>query len=444
LNCFKSAFSKIFVKKEIDFLAIFENIRSKNSFILQSGLSGQYSIIGFDPIKILKFQIPSTKYSAFLTKLEDEAKKYQLNLNIPFTGGAIGFFSYDFGVALQGISQTVKDDIKIPLAYFIIPSKIIVFDHKNNELIIIAWAKKKEAAERNIMKLKNMISKRHRTGVLLYAHTMPSIKSNLTKSVYFQKIQKIKKLLTAGETYQVNFSQRFKFKSVKDPFEIYKKVSKINPSPYQLYLEAENFSVISNSPERLFKIEKINRIQSRPIKGTRPRGKTKKEDQFLIKELLNSQKEQAELDMITDLVRNDLGKICVKGTVEVNENRVVESYSHVHHTMSNVQGILQENIKLIDIIKALFPGGSITGCPKYRTIKIIDKLEDFKRHIYCGSAGYIDGRGNMDFNIMIRTILSVIHDFYFHSGGGIVYDSDPISEYEETRHKAEALMKAIL
>ncbi len=489
-----SSYKKIKADENFDALNIYEKVKQNDSIILQSGQKGDFSIIGFEPSKTFSGN------KDFLVELENETKKFQLDLEIPFTGGALGFFTYDFGVNLLGIRQKVKEDIKIPKAYFIFPSKIIVKNHKTEDLYLIGWAESKEKANKKLEEIKKTVSsspiplqagqqlvtsKKQEFLSSQFSVLSSKLKSNLTKQQYSQKIKELKKLLKAGETYQVNLSQRFSVKTRKDPFDIYKILTNNNPSPYQLYFETKNFSIISNSPERLFRVraefrelrtEKVKSqfsalssqfsIESRPIKGTVPRGKTDQEDKKLIEKLLNSKKEQAELDMITDLVRNDLGRICVQGSVEVNEDRVIESYGNVHHTVSNVRGVLNPSTDLKAIMQAIFPGGSITGCPKLRTIKIIDKLEDFKRTIYCGSAGYIDGRGNMDFNIMIRSILSIKNrelrienrektkiqktqlsalssQLYFHSGGGITIDSKTNDEYDETLHKAKAIIRAI-
>lgn len=280
----------------------------------------------------------------------------------------------------------------------------------------------------------------------IFSNIVP--KSNISREQYFEKIARIKKYLFDGDTYQVNFSQRFEVPYQKSAFELYQKLSAANPSPYQFFMEdsagSSEFAVISNSPERLFQINN-GIIQTRPIKGTVPRGKTPKEDEENIRRLLASEKEKAELAMIVDLERNDLGKICLPGTVEVDENRTVEKYSHVIHTVSNIRGVLAPELDWYDALRALFPGGSVTGCPKKRTMEIISELENFPRGIYCGSAGWIDLSGNCDFNIMIRTMWydKKAGRIIFHSGGGIVADSDPQTEYEETLHKAAAIMDVL-
>lgn len=274
---------------------------------------------------------------------------------------------------------------------------------------------------------------------------------NLTQEQYMGKIARIKEYLYAGETYQVNFSQKFQTPYDGDAFELYQKITAINPSPFPFFMETDNFAVISNSPERLLRCARNDNgdmiLQTRPIKGTMPRGKTKEEDVQNIHKLLASEKERAELAMIVDLERNDLGKLCEIGTVEVNEDRVIEKYSHVIHTVSNVRGVLSQQYDWYDALRALHPGGSITGAPKERTMEIIQELEGEPRGIYCGCAGYIDLSGECDFNILIRTLWLPKKEnggmLTFRSGGGIVVDSDPQKEYEETLHKAAALFTAI-
>ena len=279
-------------------------------------------------------------------------------------------------------------------------------------------------------------------------------RSALTPKQYRAKIQKIKNHLRAGETYQVNFAQRFTSTLNGDPWAIYKAVSRRNPSPFQAYFETEDWAIISNSPEELVRGRMdengVCHLSTRPIKGTVPRGKTAAKDNENIKQLLQSEKDTAELTMIVDLERNDFGRICIPGSVKVKRHRAIEKYSHVIHTVSEINGILQEDRRFEDVIKALFPGGSITGCPKRRTVEIINTLEKYKRGVYCGSAGYVSLDGNFDFNIMIRTlfakkspIVGKKYTLYLYSGGGIVMDSNPSREYEETMHKARAFFDVV-
>lgn len=354
-----------------------------------------------------------------------------------FNKGFAGFLSYELGAKWMGIKSGGNRGKNIcPEAFFVFVDEIIPIARK-----IVKSQQKPKTKQ------------------------IPEIKSNLKKSQYLGKLKIIKQRLYAGETYQVNFSQKFAVPFSGDAFSLYERTAEINPSPFQFFLETPDFAIISNSPERLFILKQAPHgarradgfakshprdtliIETRPIKGTLPRGKNSREDGKNIKKLLASAKEKAELEMIVDLERNDLGKICMPGTVKVTENRTIEKYSHVIHTVSNVRGTLNERENWLSALHALFPGGSVTGCPKKRTMEIINELEAGPRGIYCGSAGFIDISGRCDFNIMIRTFFLEkgrgSGKLTFHSGGGIVVDSDPEREYEETLHKSQALLSTI-
>jgi para-aminobenzoate synthetase component 1 len=266
--------------------------------------------------------------------------------------------------------------------------------------------------------------------------------SNLSRDQYGAKIDQLKKYLQQGDTYQANFSQRFSADADADPWKIFLKLTKITPAPFGSFFEFPDFSVVSCSPELLVR-KRGKVVETWPIKGTVPRGKNTGEDERLAARLLNSDKNEAELNMIVDLERNDLGKVCELGSVKVTAHKEIQKYSHVIHTVSKVTGMLRSDSDIFDLIQALFPGGSITGCPKKRTMEIIDQLEDFKRGVYTGSAGYMSLNGDLDFNILIRTLLFKDQKVYFNSGGGIVIGSDAQEEYAETLQKAESLKLAL-
>ncbi|MFH1720484.1 MAG: anthranilate synthase component I family protein, partial [Patescibacteria group bacterium] len=327
-------------------------------------------------------------------------------------------------------------DIGTPGIYFAYYDKVIVIDNKKKQMWFIAFSDKLLKEIEKDLKTSLNFKKEYSAGNL-----PKKPKSNLTLKQYKGKILEIKDKLREGETYQVNFSQRFSCSYGKDPFELYEKLYKINPSPYSCFIDGE-LSVISCSPERLFAING-GKINVRPIKGTVPRGKNAAEDKKMIAKLKASLKDDAELSMIVDLYRNDIGKVCKAGTVKVKKHRRIEKYSHVIHTVSIVEGELRKNAGIDEIIEAMFPGGSVTGCPKKRTMEIINRLEDYARGLYCGSAGYISFDGNSDFNILIRTFAYRDGNLYFHGGGGIVTDSDADSEYKETLDKVEALMRSL-
>jgi len=434
---------------------VFESLRKAGEEVVlfEGGFGAEvWSFVGVvnKKVKVPRGEEAFEFMRKFIKKNKSQNKKSsweKLDKNAsPFKSGFVGFASYDLGAKWQGIKQKVKKDIDCPDAHFVYVDRVFAFSAAKT------------------------LSPSACGSPARSTRAIPSPTSNLTYKQYFSKLRTIKKYLFSGDTYQVNFSQRFSAPFKGDAFELYKKITNINPSPFQFFMETPQFAVISNSPERLFKISQNGEIETRPIKGTVPRGKNAAQDRANIKRLLASDKERAELSMIVDLERNDLGKICVPGSVKVTAHRTVEKYSHVIHTSSTVRGKLEKGKDWLDALRALFPGGSITGCPKKRTMEIIDELEDFKRGVYCGSAGYIDLSGRCDFNIMIRTLFlekgskpkhrqncKISRHFdnfskflpgeesnlFFHSGGGIVVDSDPKKEYEETTHKANALQRAI-
>jgi len=271
---------------------------------------------------------------------------------------------------------------------------------------------------------------------------IPEPKSHFTKEEYCKAVQKAKDYISAGDIYQVNMTQRFETKSLVPSWELYCKLRKINPAPFAAYLDLGEGVIVSASPERFIKIDG-NFIETRPIKGTRPRKENKEFNEKMKNELLNSEKDRAELVMIVDLERNDLGRVCEFGTVKVEELFRLETYATVFHLVSTIIGKLKPNYGFKEVIKATFPGGSITGAPKIRAMEIIEELEPVKRGIYTGSIGYLNLSGNLDLNIVIRTFIIKDDKTYFQVGGGIVADSEPEKEYQETLDKAKALIMAL-
>jgi para-aminobenzoate synthetase component 1 len=268
------------------------------------------------------------------------------------------------------------------------------------------------------------------------------LKSNFSCEEYLKAVERAKEYILAGDIFQVNLSQRFEADLTIPPYELYRRLRRINPAPFASYLNFAGVSVVSASPERFLKLQG-DWVETRPIKGTRPRGKSAEEDRALAQELLSSIKDRAENVMIVDLERNDLGRVCRYGTVRVVELAILETYPTVFHLTSTVRGRLCPDKTRIDLLKATFPGGSITGAPKVRAMEIIDELEPTRRSVYTGSIGYLSFSGEMDLNIVIRTFLVKEGKAYFQVGGGIVYDSEPEAEYEETLDKAKALFQAL-
>ncbi|MFH1412403.1 MAG: aminodeoxychorismate synthase component I, partial [Candidatus Omnitrophota bacterium] len=269
-----------------------------------------------------------------------------------------------------------------------------------------------------------------------------TLTSNFTKPGYISAVKKALEYIHAGDIYQVCLSQRFRSEWHGHPYELYRGLNAINPAPFSAFLDYGDHSIISSSPELFLRVSEDS-IETRPMKGTRPRGKTPEEDILLKEELLSSAKDAAELLMIVDLERNDLGRSSLPGTVRVSENRRLEPHPTVFQTISVIRGSLDKRYGLMDVLRNAFPGGSITGCPKIRAMEIIEELEPTKRGIYTGSIGYISLHGSMDLNIAIRTMIKKGPEVYFQVGSGIVSDSDPETEYEETLHKARALIQAV-
>jgi len=268
------------------------------------------------------------------------------------------------------------------------------------------------------------------------------LKSNFSREEYLKAVAVAREYICAGDIFQVNLSQRFAADLSIPPYELYQRLRRINPAPFASYLNFADVVVVGASPERFLKVSG-DRVETRPIKGTRPRGKTETEDRALASELLSSVKDRAENVMIVDLERNDIGRVCRYGTVEVTELAILETFPTVFHLTSTVVGRLRPGKGRVDLLKATFPGGSITGAPKVRAMEIIDELEPTRRSVYTGSIGYLSFAGGMDLNIVIRTIIVKNGKAYFQVGGGIVYDSEPEAEYQETLDKGKALVQAL-
>lgn len=487
---FYLAYRKKKIKDETP-VSVFEKVRSDYSALLQSAKGERHSFIGYQPFMMMVSKDDVQEISTFyylkdeiirdvqvltrdtlglLQGLMDQMqlKKVQADLP-PFVGGGLGFMSYEFGLKLHEIVPANLDDLDVPDVHYCFYDKVIAFDHEMKDLYFFGAADSPAKAQK-------LADEVYREGIKGFGDcddvaggavrgavfgvaggAAPSLSGFSSKNVrsvaqdlgvyldkmsYSEKLRQIKKYLKKGDTYQVNFSYRFSFETEEDPWEIYKRLTVFNPSPAACFFDFPEMQIISCSPERLVSLHG-SVLTTRPIKGTRPRGRNSAEDQRFERELLLSDKEAAELSMIVDLMRNDLGRVCEAGSVRVLKHREVERYSHVMHTVSTITGHLKKGCRFGDIIAAIFPGGSVTGCPKKRTMEIIHELEDFYRDVYCGSAGYLSMSGNMDLNILIRTLLAKNGTVYFHSGGGIVVDSDAEKEFEETLHKAEALIQAL-
>jgi para-aminobenzoate synthetase component 1 len=439
-------------------------------FFLDSGMDGdrlgRYSFLGYDPFLIFRNQgerneiirgnsIELVKGNPF-DVLKTLFSKYRLITPPdmpPFLGGAVGYFSYDLKHFVEKLPSQSKEDITIPLCFLAFYDTVIIFDHITDQAWISSTGLPEESEHLKQLRAKNRANELYRklsTGKIsvpsqqnsLIRKTPIKLESNFTRDEYLQTVMKVKDYIAAGDIYQANLSQRFSATVSTQPFELYKTLRRLNPAPFAAYLKCGETSIISSSPERFLRMSGKS-VETRPIKGTRPRGKDSAEDELLKQELLTSPKDRAELIMIVDLERNDLGRVCEYGTVKVPELITLETYATVFHLVSTITGRLKEGKDHIDCIKATFPGGSITGAPKIRAMEIIDEMEPTRRSIYTGSIGYIGFNQQTDLNIVIRSILHCNGKVHFQVGGGIVADSDPASEYEETLHKGRALMEAL-
>ena len=377
--------------------------------------------------------------------------KLPLPDGLPFAGGAIGYFGYDlFRFVERYENLSAVDDLDLPDCVLAFYDSVLLFDHEHGQWHQAGTSMFRQPPDpqslfdRRLSQVRTLLdrAKQKQTTTALSTKEPLFLESNFTKEQYLAGIRKAIEHIFAGDIYQINLSQRFHTRLHATPFRLFSTLRRINPSFYSAYLEYEGHTVISSSPE-LFLQSTGSDIETRPIKGTRPRGHTPEEDRRFREELSGSAKEAAELSMIVDLERNDLGRVCSYGTVTVCDHRYIEPLPTVFHTISTVRGKLVDGIGPVDVLRATFPGGSITGCPKIRAIEIIDQLEPTCRNVYTGSIGSIGFNGDMNLNIAIRTLIAKGQDVYFQVGGGIVADSDPESEYAETLDKAAAMKQAL-
>ncbi len=413
----------------------------------------RYSICAGKPRIIEgKNQIFTPKIGEILPCLEQllkQSQNYQkpdfLPEKLPFIGGFLGWLGYDLAWEIENLPNLNPENLPFPVAYWYEPESFAILDHQTQEL----WLASTEEKELDILEKKLNLSPHPLSpSPKLGRGGNRDIEFITDQKNYEENVRKAKEYIKAGDIFQANLSLRFTTETSLKSWEIYQNLHKINPSPFASYWQSPWGEMISCSPERLVQ-KQGNNVQTRPIAGTRVRGKNPELDLKLEQELLANIKEQAEHIMLVDLERNDLGKVCDWGTVKVDEFLTIERYSHVMHLVSNIKGRLNSDYNIIDLIKAVFPGGTITGCPKVRCMEIIEELEPVKRNLFYGSCGYIDYRGNLDLNILIRTLL-IPHNkinqnthVFGQVGAGIVADSDPEKEWIESLHKAQAQLNAL-
>jgi anthranilate synthase component 1 len=389
-----------------------------------------------------------------LLVLEDFMEIYHpvLHDGLPrFSGGAVGYVSYDVVRSFENLPSELQQDIDLYDSSLMVTDTVLAFDNlkKKIKIIINVFLDGQQFAEEAYQeaqrKIQSIIARLQRYTPFSPArkpHPPSSLRSNFSKKDYMRAVEKAKEYIRAGDIIQVVPSQRFSTEIHCEPFDIYRALRSINPSPYLFYLKMNDMVLMGSSPEVMVRLEG-NQVELRPIAGTRRRGKTREEDLALEKDLLSDGKEKAEHIMLVDLGRNDVGRVSEIGTVEVTELMSVERYSHVMHIVSNVRGTLAPERNGFDVFRATFPAGTVSGAPKIRAMEIIEELEPSRRGFYAGAVGYFSFQGNMDTCIAIRSILVKDGTAYVQAGGGVLADSDPEKEYEETLHKARAIFKAI-
>jgi len=459
------------INKDKEILNLIDNfLIEKNSFIFESVekgvIKGRYTIFGKKPDKIWEFN-DNNAYTVNSVnkkkKIKGNPKKILENLieNFkfktpkklpPICSLLSGYFSYDIIRYIEKIPNTCRDDLKLPDVRLMRPKVLIIHDNLKKKIFFIInvfkdekinnYKKKYDEINSELIDLtiqaqtkieKNFFNNQKKTNI---------VKSNSSKNRFISMVKKAKKYIKIGDVFQVVLSQRFETELTKNPLNIYKKLRVTNPSPFMYFFNFHDFQIIGASPEILVRLRN-NKITIRPIAGTRPRGRSKNQDKFYMKDLLNDQKELAEHLMLLDLGRNDVGKVSKVNTVKVTEKFNIEKYSHVMHIVSNVIGIFNKKYSKFKSLLAGFPAGTVSGAPKIRAMEIIDELESSKRKVYAGGIGYFSANGEFDTCIALRTALTKNNKFYVQAGAGIVADSKPLKEYEETVNKSKALLSSL-
>ncbi len=458
------------VDNDGDILNLIDNfLVEKNSFIFESvekgKIKGRYTIFGKNPDKIWEFNNKKSylikgnkkfklneKPEKLIEKIIEEFK-FKTPKNLPNICSLIsGYFSYDAIRYIEKIPNNCKDDLKLPDVRLLRPRTVIIYDNFKKEIFYIInvfkdekinnYKKKFDEIKTELFKLFIQSSIKNINKSFLEKSKKINVKSNTSKKKFLNMVNKAKGYIKIGDIFQVVLSQRFQAKLTKKPIEIYKKLRVTNPSPFMFFFNFKDFQIIGASPEILVRLRN-NKITVRPIAGTRPRGRTKDEDLYYEKNLLNDKKELSEHLMLLDLGRNDAGKVSKINTVKVTESFTIERYSHVMHIVSNVEGEYNKKFSRFKSLLAGFPAGTVSGAPKIRAMEIIDELETTKRKVYAGGIGYFSANGEFDTCIALRTAVAKNDKFYVQAGAGIVADCKPLKEYEETINKAQALINAL-
>jgi anthranilate synthase component 1 len=433
--------------------------RPPYSFLLESVEGGEriarYSFIGTEPSKVLKTG-PGQSEGAIdpLIPIEREIAKMQV-VDTPylqrFNGGAVGYLAYEAVTYFEELPSPDLDSLGIPESVFMITNTFLIFDHVRGKIRVVSHADVSGDVDAGysaaIERIEELASRLEGPLTVRFDKVDPAkagskVEANMTPEQYEDMVNRVKRYVYEGDVIQAVPSQRLARRTPAHPFQIYRALRAVNPSPYMYYLDLDGFQIVGASPEMLVQVENGN-VATHPIAGTRPRGKTPEEDAQLEADLRSDEKEKAEHIMLLDLGRNDIGRVSEPGSVKVTQMMDVEYYSHVMHLVSHVTGKLRDDYSCFDALRACFPAGTVSGAPKIRAMEIIAEMEPVKRGPYAGAVGYFDPSGNMDTAIAIRTLVMKDGVAYAQAGGGVVFDSVPKTEFEETLHKASALMRAI-
>jgi anthranilate synthase component 1 len=446
---------------------------SRYSFLLESVEGGEkiarYTFAGANPEEIFRYAAGACVLESrdriiweerdpvtFLRARMEKFQSVRLPGLPPLVAGAIGYFSYDMVRLIERLPKRLRDDIGLYDAMLMFYHGVVAFDHVQHRLWVIrnvytegpgSLKKKYDDAVREIRRTRAQLdqpspAEARSKSTRRKKVALPKVTSNVKRPQYLAAVRKAKEYIRAGDIFQVVYGQRFSAKSSADPFDIYRELRAVNPSPYLFFLQMNDVSVAGSSPEMLVRVRGRD-VFYRPIAGTQPRGKDEAEDLRNEKAMLASEKERAEHIMLVDLGRNDLGRVCDYGTVKVDQLMIVERFSHVMHIVSSLRGRLREDVDCFDALMACFPAGTVSGAPKVRAMEIIEELEKTRRGIYAGGVLYLDFAGNLDSCIALRTMVIKNGVAHVQAGGGIVADSDPASEYQESMNKARALLTAL-
>lgn len=434
-------------------ISVFQRLTGRKKFILESssghGEKGRYSFIGMDPYKeiignervvtVTEGSREKTIHKRPLDVVKEHIPNISLDLPFPFYGGAIGYIGYDAIREYEEIGERLTDEINMPDIHLMFYQELVVFDHKKQEVTIVALdIDGNMDLDQQIYSIENMIQQP--VDEQMSELTPLEFSTSHDKERFMKLVTKAKERIVDGDIFQVVLSQRMKAVFEVDPFTFYRKLRVANPSPYMFFVDFEEYIVLGASPESLIKVTG-DKVVTNPIAGTRPRGKTAEDDEAYAEDLLSDEKESAEHKMLVDLSRNDLGRVSKIGSISIDTFMTIERFQHVMHIVSEVSGTLAEGLTGLDALTTTLPAGTVSGAPKIRAMQIVNEMEDSLRGVYSGSIGYINLNGDLDLALAIRTMVVKDKMAYVQAGAGIVYDSDPATEYQETLNKAKSLLE---